>query len=257
MNSARQFLLGLGFLKVGFQCLKTSRGLWHWAVIPWLVDISLFVVGFIFGANHFSIWATELLLWILPGPIESWSSWLMYPTAFLFWIAFLVLLIYFIYAIGLLVAGPFMSFMAESILKKYGLKSQVSFLAMLKVAILKSVVFLMLGVILFVLSFIPGLNLISSFSAFMILAFDSMDYSFEASGFTFSTRIRFFFRHLPVFLGMASVLGLTLLLPGLTLIVLPFAVAGAAVIFPAHWDPKLRIPRGQVVAAASIVSPKY
>ncbi len=29
------------------------------------------------------------------------------------------------------------------------------------------------------------------------------------------------------------------------------------VTFPAHWDPKLRIPRGQVVAAASIVSPKY
>ncbi len=28
-------------------------------------------------------------------------------------------------------------------------------------------------------------------------------------------------------------------------------------LFPAHWDPKLRIPRGQVVAAASIVSPKY
>ncbi len=30
-----------------------------------------------------------------------------------------------------------------------------------------------------------------------------------------------------------------------------------ALSFPAHWDPKLRIPRGQVVAAASIVSPKY
>ncbi len=30
-----------------------------------------------------------------------------------------------------------------------------------------------------------------------------------------------------------------------------------SLIFPAHWDPKLRIPRGQVVAAASIVSPKY
>ncbi len=37
------------------------------------------------------------------------------------------------------------------------------------------------------------------------------------------------------------------------------AVADAAEFraFPAHWDPKLRIPRGQVVAAASIVSPKY
>ncbi len=31
----------------------------------------------------------------------------------------------------------------------------------------------------------------------------------------------------------------------------------ATFFFPAHWDPKLRIPRGQVVAAASIVSPKY
>ncbi len=36
-----------------------------------------------------------------------------------------------------------------------------------------------------------------------------------------------------------------------------FAVAARRQIFPAHWDPKLRIPRGQVVAAASIVSPKY
>ncbi len=33
--------------------------------------------------------------------------------------------------------------------------------------------------------------------------------------------------------------------------------AGFLAAFPAHWDPKLRIPRGQVVAAASIVSPKY
>ncbi len=37
-------------------------------------------------------------------------------------------------------------------------------------------------------------------------------------------------------------------------IVLSTAISPA---FPAHWDPKLRIPRGQVVAAASIVSPKY
>ncbi len=33
--------------------------------------------------------------------------------------------------------------------------------------------------------------------------------------------------------------------------------SNSGIYFPAHWDPKLRIPRGQVVAAASIVSPKY
>ncbi len=36
-----------------------------------------------------------------------------------------------------------------------------------------------------------------------------------------------------------------------------FATWAMSPLFPAHWDPKLRIPRGQVVAAASIVSPKY
>ncbi len=36
-----------------------------------------------------------------------------------------------------------------------------------------------------------------------------------------------------------------------------FLTKAEPVVFPAHWDPKLRIPRGQVVAAASIVSPKY
>ncbi len=38
---------------------------------------------------------------------------------------------------------------------------------------------------------------------------------------------------------------------------IPNDVARLRGAFPAHWDPKLRIPRGQVVAAASIVSPKY
>ncbi len=59
--------------------------------------------------------------------------------------------------------------------------------------------------------------------------------------------------------------------PSLRLIIEPFGDGNARPIglleyeisvgnptnFPAHWDPKLRIPRGQVVAAASIVSPKY
>ncbi len=36
-----------------------------------------------------------------------------------------------------------------------------------------------------------------------------------------------------------------------------YALEARRLRFPAHWDPKLRIPRGQVVAAASIVSPKY
>ncbi len=42
-----------------------------------------------------------------------------------------------------------------------------------------------------------------------------------------------------------------------TLTFSPGLLSQFVAVFPAHWDPKLRIPRGQVVAAASIVSPKY
>ncbi len=79
---------------------------------------------------------------------------------------------------------------------------------------------------------------------------------------------------LPAFLGEKDILKAVLLTPGIQSgqegargifvrggspdqNLMLFHNAPVYNVFPAHWDPKLRIPRGQVVAAASIVSPKY
>ncbi len=234
MSAFRQFIVGFHFFKLGLREMQLNPKLKYLAIIPMILDFLIFVLGFIWGTNNLGILATEALLFLLPASVESWTSWLIYPALFLFWIAFMVLLIYFIYILGLLLAAPFMGFMAEHILRARGLKADVSILSMMKVAIYKVILFSLVGIALFICSFIPGLNIVSSFGAFLILAFDSMDYSFEAHGLKLSERIRFFRKHLPTFLGMASALGLTLLVPGLTLLILPFAVSGAAVLYREH-----------------------
>ena len=99
---------------------------------------------------------------------------------------------------------------------------------MLFVGLMKSMVFLFFGILIFVCSFIPILNFVSSFAAFLIMAFDSSDYSFEIMEMSLRERFRFFQNHFPEFAGMASFLGLTVFVPGTTLLLLPFSVVGAA-----------------------------
>lgn len=234
MSAFRQFIVGFHFFKLGFKELYLNPKLRLLAIVPMFLGFLLFLAGFLWGANNLSVLATETLLYLLPASVEGWTSWLIYPALFLFWIAFLVLLIYFTYVLSLLISAPFMGFMAEGILRARGIKADISMWSMMRIAIYKVFLFALVGVVLFVCSFIPGLNLLSSFGVFLILAFDCMDYSFEAHGLTLRARIRFFVNRLPVFLGMASALGLTLLVPGLTLLILPFAVSGAAVLYREH-----------------------
>ncbi len=64
----------------------------------------------------------------------------------------------------------------------------------------------------------------------MVLAFDSLDYSFEALGMGFRERLRYLIKEWSQWFGMATSLALTLLMPGLTLLIIPGAVVGAALI---------------------------
>jgi CysZ protein len=93
---------------------------------------------------------------------------------------------------------------------------------------LKGAVFAVCGVFLFVLSFIPVINLLAVAAAMFLLAFDCMDYALEARRLKFRQRLRYVFRNKAQWAGMATGLALTLLLPGLTLLVIPGAVTGAA-----------------------------
>ena len=85
--------------------------------------------------------------------------------------------------------------------------------------------------------FVPVLNLLAVSAAMLLLAFDSMDYSFETLGWGLRQRLRYLRREWVQWSGMAAGLALTLLLPGLTLLVIPGAVVGAAMLVKAETQP--------------------
>jgi len=66
---------------------------------------------------------------------------------------------------------------------------------------------------------------------FCVLAFDSMDYAFEANFLGLKQRFSFFGAHFSCFLGLAGSLAITSLLPGLLFVIFPLFVAGSTKLF--------------------------
>lgn len=96
---------------------------------------------------------------------------------------------------------------------------------------------LIVALVLFVSAFLPGVNMIAAFFAFVVLAMDSSDYAFEARTMNFAQRLTYVRSNWPEYFGMASFLALTALIPGLILLVMPFAVIGSAALM--QGDPKM------------------
>jgi uncharacterized protein involved in cysteine biosynthesis len=90
---------------------------------------------------------------------------------------------------------------------------------------------------LFVFSFVPGINVLAFVLTLMMLSFDCMDYTFDAMGLGLRDRLLYLTARWQQWAGMATSLALTLLVPGLTLLMVPGAVVGAAVIFKG-WNNK-------------------
>jgi uncharacterized protein involved in cysteine biosynthesis len=99
---------------------------------------------------------------------------------------------------------------------------------MFGVSVLRGFLFGLLGAVLFVFSFVPGLGLLTGFCFLVLVAFDICDYALEALQMNLSERIYFFRRHIAVMVGLGAIMGLVFLVPGLNFFLFPAAVAGAA-----------------------------
>lgn len=225
---------GFFFLKRGLASIKKYPGLKWFILIPLFIDFVLVTSFFTVGVQMISGWVASALAFVETG---GWFfSIIYYPLFILAWVVYGVLALYLVFAISSVVASPFNAFMAEKILKQNGLikDDKFSFLSwaaltlkMLLTSLVKAVVFALLGICIFIVSFIPGLNLASSFGIFLIFAFDSFDYAFEVRGWKLSERMNYFKRNFPSAVGMATMFALTIFIPGLTILVLPLAVVGA------------------------------
>lgn len=218
------FVQGLTAWFNGWRRIFAERSLFALSITPFFISLVAAVASFwlIF------VYYPPLMESLLP----SGPSYLIKPLMWLGAILAIVISLYFVYVMHAVLAQPFYSLMAEKALRLRGeqANSDSGFWAMLKVSLIKGVLFLVIGLMLLVCSWIPGLNLVTIIGTLMLLAFDCFDYSLEARRWGLRKRIRYVFRHPAQWLGMAAGLALTLVIPGLTLLVIPGAVVGGALI---------------------------
>lgn len=235
-----QFLLGLSAPFVGALLIARHRSLFRLAVLPFVFTVLIFAVGLAFGLPFVTRLVepfTQGLLTFFGFKTSAGAGaalTLIFP--FLIWPALALALIFILLNITRLVASPFYALLAEKVLRNAGALSsekqgvierfKINF-RQTRASLLKTAFFLVMGLVLGLVSFIPGVGILTSFCFLILLAYDIVDYSLEALTWPLRKRIEFFKGHFAIFLGLGVSLGLLFLVPGVNFFVLPAAVCGS------------------------------
>lgn len=236
MSLVQKAFLGVRLLSEGWQQIRQQPRLWIGILIPWMINISIIVLGWTSGVT----WIKTSLFAIIAkfvGTEGFLFNVLYYPALIVFGLGFMAAILFFSLAISTVIAAPFYSWLAETTLIQSGeilpnpssLIERIRFvLKMFLVGLAKGVVFGAIGFCLFILSFIPVVNFVAAFLTMCLLSADIMDYSLEARGMVFSKRVQFFSQRIMDVAGTSLLLSLTSLVPGLTVLLLPIFVIGMA-----------------------------
>lgn len=232
-----------GFLSplIGASLIVKHRTLRRLAFLPFVLTVLVFIFGLGLGLPFITSTVTPFTKWILTvcGARLATRSGetLSIILPFLIWPALALALIYLLITITRLLASPLYGLLAERVLMKQGVLTNEKIVAnewvrkqvrLTRAAVMKAVLFLVIGLVLGLLSFIPGVGIMTAFAFLILLAYDVVDYSLEAMAWSYERRFEFFREHVVVFLGLGASLGIFLLMPGLNFFVLPAAVAGAS-----------------------------
>jgi CysZ protein len=219
----------------GFFLIMGSRRLMMFALMPFLLGAVLLFYGFYLAWQYVPFLVEHILLWF--SLTAALYVQIAYGVAlFLIWPMVIVSLFFFSFMIIKLLSAPFYSLLAERTLEELGARPSQGFtlgrwlivsVRMFVISLFELVLFLALGIFLLVLSIIPGVNILSTFGYFLIIAFDSMDYAFEVQRMGLTARFRFFMTYFVEFTGLAVSFSLVFLLPGLNFFLFPAAVVGA------------------------------
>ena len=234
---ATAFLKGFKTLFSGMKLIRQENQILKLAIIPFAIDFIILSATFFWGSGKISGWTDQGVNWIMPEASGFWHGLLYYPFYLIAWVVFLAFLFFIGYIAAGIVASPFNSLLAEKTLMHLGaignqqfvLKRWISIsIRMFWTSLLKSLLFVFMGLIFFGVSFIPMIGIIASIGIVLIMSFDSADYSFEILEYSLSQRLNFFRKNFFFFLGSAASMGLTLLIPGLNFLLFPVAVVGHA-----------------------------
>ena len=232
-----KLLDGMLFLISGSKITFQVPGLLRFAIVPFILSFIIFLFTLILGFFYLGSLATSMVSVLVDPSSGSWFSILYYPVLILSWLILLVLNSYFSFILISIIAIPFNSLLAERTLMAQGRLQPEPFqwakwvrfnAKMLWIGVIKGILFLFAGVLLFLFALIPGLNLVTTFAACFLIGFDAMDYGFEAMGMNLSERFQFFRKRFSHFFGMSVIIFPILLVPGLLVLIYPFAVVGAS-----------------------------
>lgn len=227
-----EFWAGLLVWINGWKYIFRHRSLMAVAAIPFLISAAAAGVSIWLTTIYYPLLMNSLVMSWLGGIQSTWLALLIKPLIWIGGFVVTLVILYAVYVMHAIVAQPFYSLLAEKTLKISGKTraNNTSLGAMLKASLIKGLIFLCVGVLLFVCSFIPGLNILAVGGALLLVAFDCLDYSLEAQDLRLRRRFAYARANKAQWFGIAAGLGLTLLLPGLTLLVIPGAVVGSALI---------------------------
>lgn len=234
---------GQGFLSPirGLELIASNRRVRRLAIVPFALTFLVFIAGVFLGLPFI----VHLIPFIAQNGVNaigfatgSFGFIAMYwLVTVLAWPVAAFALLFVLFLISRLLATPFYSLLAERVLIERKLKPDDPFalsvwlrtlVPLMIVAIVKTVLFLIVGAMLFVLSFIPGLGAVTAFGFLLMAAFDVVDLSMEAMQMSLGERLKLFASEIPAFSGLAAAMGLVFLLPGLNFFLFPAAVAGGS-----------------------------
>jgi uncharacterized protein involved in cysteine biosynthesis len=219
----------------GVRTLLRYSKLRNIAIFPLIVDLIIFgVVVYLICFLYLPTMVTGILAESGTG---FWASILKAGAQTLAFVMGLIVSGIATFALGSWIASPFNSLLAEKSLVYFGAREESAFdtkkwlkttLTMAAVGMIRSAILLLLGVALFVLSFVPVLHIPILFIGFFIISTDCLDYSLESLELNLRERFRYYSKHFMQISGFATGLGLTFLVPGLSFFLMPAAVVGAA-----------------------------
>jgi len=225
INRANNPIIAAGFLLRGIKLL-TNPKLRLFILIPILINIVLYSVALALGYYYID----TLIARFIPDSLQ-WLSWILWP---LFFISFFVAGFFTFTVVANLIASPFYGILSAKTLAVISGKAQIVEQPVLSViaAELKRVVYIMTRMLpLFVLFFIPVINIIASFALSLFgawcVAMEFMAYPLENEGLLFADQKRLLKSVWPGALSFGAVTMIGLTVPMLNIIIGPAAVIGS------------------------------
>ena len=234
------FIQGSRYLLSGFKLIN-QPGVRRFAYIPILINTLLFAGAIWLGINQFDYWMTQLTPTWLPEWLSNALMWILWPL----FAVLIVLIVFFTFSIlANIVAAPFNGLLAEAVEKRLSNQAPPEQTLWQLIADtprmifneLRKLAYLLKWMIpLFILSWIPGLNLIAPllwlFFSSWTLALDYHDYPMgnHLMGFKQQRELLRTKRSLALGFGMTT-LGATMI-QDLNFLIIPVAVAGATALY--------------------------